>query len=198
MSVLKEVGRLCRLKLCLFCMWRSSPPNEYMPSGTPRCRRQLMSLHSGSSSGSWSFVLSQGPKVQREADQEVPWDGAKAMEVGWRWKWGVQRFRGSTWRTSKSRLSEFKSWKPQSKNRRSTLPGHRACFLSRKAVEKLHFGLIICWVSREGAKKSSSTAHCRKPSHHFLTADYNELLAAVFAGCRLAARCVFLGKRGQG
>lgn len=41
-----------------------------------------MSLHSGSSSGSWSFVLSQGPKVQREADQEVPWDGAKAIEVG--------------------------------------------------------------------------------------------------------------------
>ena len=71
-------------------------------------------------------------------------------------------------------------------------------FLSRKAVEKLHFGLIICWVSREGAKKSPSTAHCRKPSHHFLTADYNELLAAVFAGCGLAARCVFLGKRGQG
>lgn len=30
--------------------------------------------------GSWSFVLSQGPKVQREADQEVRWDGAKALQ----------------------------------------------------------------------------------------------------------------------
>ena len=84
---------LWSLKLCLFWMWTSPPPNDYMPSRTSWCGRPFMPLPL--SGGFWSFVhlfVWQGPKVQREADQEVRRDGANlavavqgSEQDGWNW-----------------------------------------------------------------------------------------------------------------
>ena len=195
MSVLKEVGRLCRLKLCLV---------ELLDVEGNWC-------HSGSSSGSmWFLVLRTvaRPQSAKGSRSGGPWDGAKGprpwrsedtsrMTVIFFGASEIQRFHLKDFRKIQAfggRILETPEQFPAKHPSRAS----GIFFWSRKAVEKLHFGLIICWVSREGAKKNPSTAQCRKPSHHFLTADYNELLAAVFAGCGLAARCVFLGKRGQG